>query len=80
MNKDFILNDLKFDYKISEIEKVNEKYYNRLSRKCEKYHLLLIQQFSGKAAILDSEVKRSCNFLFLWRSRSDFTNLAQGVN
>ena len=26
MSKDYILNDLKFDYKISEIEKINEKY------------------------------------------------------
>ena len=62
MNKDFILNDLKFDYKISEIEKVNEKYYQKINfysksfvlRGKKKYWLKYIEFRHPSEHFLDS--------------------------
>jgi len=62
MNKDFILNDLKFDYKISEIEKLNEKYYQKINfysksfvlRGKKKYWLKYIEFRHPSEHLLDS--------------------------
>jgi hypothetical protein len=62
MNKDFILNDLKFDYKISEIEKLNEKYYQKINfysksfvlRGKKKYWLKYIEFRHPSEHFLDS--------------------------
>ena len=62
MNKDFILNDLKFDYKISEIEKHNEKYYQKINfysksfvlRGKKKYWLKYIEFRHPSEHLLDS--------------------------
>ena len=63
MNKDFILNDLKLDYKISEIEKVNEKYYQKINfysksfalRGKKKYWLKYIQFRHPSEHLIGSE-------------------------
>lgn len=62
MNKDFILNDLRFDYKDAEIEKVNAKYYQKINfygknfvfRGKKKYWLKHIEFHHPSEHLLDS--------------------------
>ena len=62
MNKDFILNDLRFDYKEAEIEKFNAKYYQKINfygknfvfRGKKKYWLKYIEFHHPSEHLLDS--------------------------
>lgn len=62
MNKDFILNDLRFDYKTAEIEKLNAKYYQKINfygknfvfRGKKKYWLKYIEFHHPSEHLLDS--------------------------
>jgi carbonic anhydrase len=62
MNKDFILNDLKFDYKVAEIEKINEKYHQKINfygknfvfRGKKKYWLKYVEFHHPSEHLLDS--------------------------
>ena len=62
MNKDFILNDLRFDYKEAEIEKLNAKYYQKINfygknfvfRGKKKYWLKYIEFHHPSEHLLDS--------------------------
>ena len=62
MNKDFILNDLRFDYKTAEIEKFKAKYYQKINfygknfvfRGKKKYWLKYIEFHHPSEHLLDS--------------------------
>ena len=62
MHKDFILNDLRFDYKEAEIEKFNAKYYQKINfygknfvfRGKKKYWLKYIEFHHPSEHLLDS--------------------------
>jgi carbonic anhydrase len=62
MNKDFILNDLKFDYSNAEIEKNNEKYHQKINfygknfafRGKKKYWLKYVEFHHPSEHLLDS--------------------------
>jgi len=62
MNKDFILNDLRFDYKTAEIEKYNTKHYQKINfygknfvfRGKKKYWLKYIEFHHPSEHLLDS--------------------------
>jgi len=62
MNKDFILNDLRFDYKVADIEKINEKYHKKINfygknfafRGKKKYWLKYLEFHHPSEHLLDS--------------------------